>query len=60
MRKAVSGSEQISDDSLIGVPVNVSMGVAELKDEPDFEALLRSADAALYRAKDAGRNAVST
>lgn len=60
VRSAVSGSERISSDSLIQVPVNISMGVAELAENGDFETLLRSADAALYRAKDAGRNAVST
>lgn len=60
VRTAVSGSDRISDDSLIGVPVKLSMGVAEMGDHPDFEALLRAADAALYRAKHAGRNTVST
>jgi len=60
VRNAVSGSEKINDDSLISLPVNISMGVAELEDEADFESLLRAADAALYRAKGAGRNAVST
>ena len=60
VRNAVSGSEQIHSDSLIQVPVNISMGVAELATDKSFESLLRAADAALYRAKGAGRNAVST
>lgn len=60
VRCAVSACDRMSDDSLIQVPVNVSMGVAELGSRPSFEALLRAADAALYRAKDAGRNVVST
>ena len=60
VRNAVSGCDRINDDSLITVPVKISMGVAELGDHPDFESLLRAADAALYRAKGAGRNAVST
>jgi len=40
--------------------VNISMGVAELGEGGSFDSLLRSADEALYRAKAAGRNAVST
>jgi diguanylate cyclase (GGDEF)-like protein len=58
--QSVSGSTGDSNDSLIQVPVEVSMGIAELEPEGDFESLLRSADAALYRAKDAGRNTVRT
>lgn len=60
VRSAVSGSTEASDDSLIRVPVNVSMGIAALADGDDFDTLLRAADAALYRAKAAGRDAVST
>lgn len=60
VRKSVSGSTEDSNDSLIQVPVEVSMGIAELEPDGDFESLLRSADAALYRAKDAGRNTVRT
>jgi len=60
VRHAVSGSKRISSDSLIQVPVNISMGVAELAAHQVFEDLLRAADAALYRAKDAGRNVVAT
>ena len=57
-REAVSGMSCSGADSLIQVPVRVSMGVAELEPGGTFESLLRTADAALYRAKDAGRNAV--
>ncbi|MDX1482084.1 MAG: GGDEF domain-containing protein [Woeseiaceae bacterium] len=60
VRRAISGCETISSDSLIEVPVNVSMGVAQLADHSNFEELLRAADAALYRAKNAGRNSVAT
>jgi diguanylate cyclase (GGDEF)-like protein len=60
VRTAVSGSTEDSNDSLIQVPVEVSMGIAELEQDGTFETLLRSADAALYRAKDAGRNTVRT
>jgi len=60
VRNAVSGCERISKDSMIEIPVNISMGVAQLAESSSFEDLLRAADAALYRAKDAGRNTVST
>jgi diguanylate cyclase (GGDEF)-like protein len=59
VRAAVSGSTEDSDDSLIRIPIKISMGVAELKDGGNFESLLRDSDAALYRAKNAGRNRVS-
>jgi diguanylate cyclase (GGDEF)-like protein len=58
VREAVSGTTGDSNDSLIQVPVEVSMGIAELEPGGTFESLLRAADAALYRAKDAGRNTV--
>jgi PleD family two-component response regulator len=35
------------------------MGVAELESHGTFEALLKAADAALYRAKNSGRNSVA-
>jgi diguanylate cyclase (GGDEF)-like protein len=59
VRSAVSGSTGASNDSLIQVPVKVSLGVAELEDRGSYESLLRAADGALYRAKNAGRDAVS-
>lgn len=58
-RDAVSGSTGESSDSLIQIPVKISMGIAQLEKGGTFETLLRAADAALYRAKDAGRNTVS-
>ncbi|MEM9208510.1 MAG: GGDEF domain-containing protein, partial [Pseudomonadota bacterium] len=60
VRTAVSGTTSAGADSLIQIPVNVSMGVAQLADDNRFESLLKAADAALYRAKHAGRNVVST
>jgi diguanylate cyclase (GGDEF)-like protein len=60
VRTAVSGKTADGSDSLIRVPVEVSIGVAELEAKGTYESLLTSADAALYRAKDAGRNVVSS
>ena len=59
VRSAVTGDTGASDDSLITIPIKVSMGVADLEKEESFEGLLRAADAALYRAKNAGRDVVS-
>lgn len=59
VRVAVSGSTGDGSDSLIQIPVNISMGVAELAPRSDLDSLTRDADAALYRAKNAGRNKVS-
>lgn len=42
--------------SLQSFVITVSMGVAEHQQDEDFESLLRRADAALYLAKDKGRN----
>jgi len=60
IRTAVSGKTSDGSDSLIRVPVEVSIGVAELEPQGTYDSLLRSADAALYRAKDAGRNTVAS
>jgi len=59
VRRSVSGNTADSTDSLIQIPVQISMGVAELKAGGDLTTLIRAADAALYRAKHAGRNVVS-
>lgn len=59
VRKMVSSSTDADSDSLINIPVRISMGVAQLGTQGTFEGLLRAADEALYRAKDAGRDAVS-
>lgn len=60
VRQAVSGRTGDSEDSLIKVPVEISMGVAELEEGGTFDSLLRQADEALYRSKHAGRNNVSS
>ena len=59
IRQIVSGDTEDSEDSLIQIPVKVSMGVAELAPQETLDALVRKADAALYRAKHAGRDIVS-
>jgi diguanylate cyclase (GGDEF)-like protein len=59
VRESVSGNTGNGSDSLIQIPVEISMGVAELEADGDLTSLLRAADAALYRAKRAGRNTVS-
>jgi diguanylate cyclase len=38
--------------------VTVSIGVATFNGHPDYQVLLRRADAALYQAKHQGRNRV--
>jgi diguanylate cyclase (GGDEF)-like protein len=58
VRTAVSGDTGSSNDSLIKIPIQISMGVACLKKDGTLTALIRDADAALYRAKNAGRNVV--
>jgi diguanylate cyclase (GGDEF)-like protein len=58
VRQAVSGDTETSADSLIKVPIMISMGVAEIEADGTYESLLKAADAALYRAKHAGRNTV--
>ncbi|MBT8086941.1 MAG: GGDEF domain-containing protein, partial [Gammaproteobacteria bacterium] len=59
VRQTVCGTTGDGSDSLIKVPLTVSMGIAELGPGESFDTLMRSADAALYRAKHAGRNAVT-
>ena len=59
VRMAVSGNTSDGSDSLIQIPVKISMGVAELKPRGSLDTLTRDADAALYRAKRAGRDVVS-
>jgi len=60
VRVSVCGNTADGSDSLIKIPVSISMGVAELVPNGGLDKLTRDADAALYRAKDAGRNIVSS
>ena len=59
VRQTVCGDTGDGSDSLIQIPIKISMGVAEHKQGDSLSSLIRAADAALYRAKHAGRNAVS-
>lgn len=59
VRKAVCGTTGDGSDSLIRIPLNISIGVAELDKDGTLDQLIRDADTALYRAKHAGRNIVS-
>jgi diguanylate cyclase (GGDEF)-like protein len=59
VRRAISGETSDGNDSLIQIPVRISMGVAQLVPGGTLETLIRDADAALYRAKHAGRDRVS-
>ena len=58
-RQAVSGTTGDGSDSLIQIPIKISIGVADLQPHGTLESLTRDADKALYRAKNAGRDTVS-
>lgn len=60
VRSSVSGDTENEEDSLIQLPIRISMGIAELNADGNLDSLIRSADRALYRAKHAGRNTVSS
>jgi len=60
VRKAVCGTTGDGSDSLIRIPIKISLGVAQLESSADLTTLIRAADAALYRAKHAGRDKVSS
>ena len=59
VRQAVCGETGDGTDSLIQIPLKISMGIAELQPQGTLDSLIRAADKALYRAKHAGRNKVS-
>ena len=50
----------LGDGSSTDIAVTVSVGVALVSPDQSMEAILAAADAALYRAKDGGRNRVET
>jgi len=59
VRQNVSGNTGDGSDSLIQIPVRISMGIAEIEPDGTLDKLIRAADAALYRAKHAGRDVVA-
>ena len=53
--------EQFASTKDLSAPVTLSIGVVERNEQTaDLAALIKAADEALYRAKDAGRNCVSS
>ncbi len=52
--RTVSGTEPFAH----GARLTISVGVAEARDDDDLDRWLRRADAALYEAKESGRDAV--
>ncbi len=58
LRSAFQTEVALLDTKTTAAPfaMTVSVGVAELQPDENFESLLRRADTALYRAKDNGRN----
>ncbi|TAN86232.1 MAG: diguanylate cyclase, partial [Gallionella sp.] len=38
------------------INITVSIGIAAYNGHPDYETMIKDADGALYRAKEAGRN----
>jgi diguanylate cyclase (GGDEF)-like protein len=49
-----------SEKSGTALSVTVSIGVATSSERSEFEAVVKAADKALYRAKESGRNRVET
>jgi two-component system, cell cycle response regulator len=56
MRKALESQPFITDAGLIHVTGSFGIAISKREDGLDTQGLLRMADNALYRAKDAGRN----
>ncbi|MEL7449386.1 MAG: GGDEF domain-containing protein [Pseudomonadota bacterium] len=59
VRRAIGGDTEPCAPEESDSPITVSLGIAEMGASDTLETLLNNADAALYRAKLAGRNCVS-
>ncbi|MEM9058473.1 MAG: GGDEF domain-containing protein [Pseudomonadota bacterium] len=59
VRRAIGGDTEPCAPEECDSPITVSLGLAEMGASDTLETLLNNADAALYRAKLAGRNCVS-
>ena len=59
LRLAVSHTSMQPDKERVLPPVTISLGISELQDKQSIEDLIAASDAALYRAKGAGRNRVA-
>ncbi len=59
LREAISTTEIQTRDELTLPPLTISIGVATMQEQDQPDDLFLSADEALYRAKDLGRNRVS-
>ena len=59
IRKAVEGLKINVENNSSPVGATISIGVAEFAQRETDEDLIRAADAALYRAKQSGRNKVT-
>jgi diguanylate cyclase (GGDEF)-like protein len=55
-----SGIERMTLDAIApGLKITLSVGLASHEEQPDYDRMLSQADAALYAAKQAGRNRVA-
>ncbi len=59
LREAVSREIIVTSNHTPLSPVTISLGVSQMQGNQDMAAFIADADAALYRAKDQGRNRVS-